>query len=173
MDLGQGIGVGVFGIHRGQLSGYEDTLRERDSLNISVINIRCLDSITNGDIPDDIYDFEFLFSRKRSIQRDFVRFLSFVLGQTHHTAHIGNSSRSAYLELPFPDVNMVLPNLEIMSIGVDALELRVDLLRDSLDDSRSVKIPKIEYVAQQVMTLRKQTELPLMLTIRKQRCAGR
>jgi hypothetical protein len=72
--------------------------------------------------------------------------------------------------LTFPDVNDATPNLEIVSVGADVLELRVDLPREK---GTTEGLPRLEYVAEQLLALRRRTELPIIFTIRFDDSAGR
>jgi len=69
---------------------------------------------------------------------------------------------SFFLSLTFPDVSKALSLLPIIGRGVDALELRVDLL-ESQD---------IEFVKDQIATLRRATTLPIVYTLRSKAQGG-
>ena len=68
-----------------------------------------------------------------------------------------------FLSLTDADVADAVPVLPVMSEGVDALELRVDLLRQ-WDPA---------FVADQVALLRRQSALPLVFTVRSQSQGGK
>ncbi|KPM41906.1 hypothetical protein AK830_g4652 [Neonectria ditissima] len=53
--------------------------------------------------------------------------------------------------------------MAIVSVGADALELRIDLLHE---EGQEGDFPSLDYVAEQLMTLRLQSELPIIFTIR-------
>lgn len=136
-----------------------------------IINARSLDSpLPGGEVPDGLFDYEYLYTEKHFSRRDFVRFISFILGQSRPNDEIFQKGRSAFLSLTFPDVNDALPNLEIVSIGADVLELRVDLLREKGFEQG---LPRLDYVAKQMLALRRRTELPIIFTIRFDDSAGR
>ncbi|OBT56545.1 hypothetical protein VE04_03236 [Pseudogymnoascus sp. 24MN13] len=65
-----------------------------------------------------------------------------------------------------PRVRTALPNLDILTVGSDAVELRVDLLKEPLSDGTFSSVPSISYVGEQVMLLRQRTELPIIFTTR-------
>lgn len=132
-----------------------------------VINARQLeesssDDDDNSDEETD-FDYEYLYSKKHFVRRDFVRFLAFIFGQSRPNDDIVAKSRSTFLSLTFPDISDALPNLPIVSVGVDALELRVDLFQEK-DFTQAV--PRLCYVAKQFLALRRRTELPIIFTIR-------
>lgn len=68
--------------------------------------------------------------------------------------------------MTFPDVRAALPNLDILSVGADSVELRVDLLKEPLPDGSFAPLPSLAYVGQQLMLLRQRTELPIIFTTR-------
>ena len=68
--------------------------------------------------------------------------------------------------MTFPDVRAALPNLEILSVGADVVELRVDLLKEPQPDGSSSALPSLTYVGEQLMLLRQRTELPIIFTTR-------
>lgn len=70
--------------------------------------------------------------------------------------------RSAYLSLNFPDLKQV-KDLEASFVGVSAVELRIDLLREAGQEG---PIPSLEYVNEQIGYLRMATYLPIVFTIR-------
>jgi 3-dehydroquinate dehydratase-1 len=60
-----------------------------------------------------------------------------------------------------------MPNLDILSVGSDAVEIRVDLLVDPAKDGAPAgSVPSLKYVGQQLMLLRQHTELPIIFTTR-------
>ncbi|RLN89902.1 hypothetical protein BBJ28_00010921 [Nothophytophthora sp. Chile5] len=93
------------------------------------------------------------------IDRDFVRFLSIVLPGLTVSFDYRSVCRADtfFLSLTFPDVNDARPLIADISKGVDALELRVDLLKDFLD---------AKFVASQVALLRSLSQLPIIFTVR-------
>ncbi|PTB57387.1 hypothetical protein M431DRAFT_77145 [Trichoderma harzianum CBS 226.95] len=74
--------------------------------------------------------------------------------------------RTFFISTTFPDVQAALPNLDILTVGADAVEIRVDLLREPRGDGTFSDIPSLSYVGQQVMLLRQRTELPIIFTTR-------
>lgn len=111
-------------------------------------------------------DYEFLYSETPDLRRDLCRFTSFILGQINHHSELMAKPRTLFISTTFPDVRAALPNLDILTVGSDAVELRVDLLREPLGDGKFADVPSLKYVGEQVMLLRQRTELPIIFTTR-------
>ncbi|KAK7408938.1 hypothetical protein QQX98_008882 [Neonectria punicea] len=140
--------------------------RTNSDTRVLSINLRCIDNEKqHGGTTetDDVFDHEYLFTNGKFHRKDFCRFLSFVTGQSNPFAHIRRKKRSIYIGLTYPNVRVVLSNMAIVSVGADALELRVDLLHE---EGQEGYFPSLDYVAEQLMTLRLQSELPIIFTIR-------
>jgi pentafunctional AROM polypeptide len=99
------------------------------------------------------------------IDRDFYRFLNVVVPNLPTSFDYRSVCHpdTFFLSLTFPDVNDARPILDEITKGVDALELRVDLLR-SFDD--------LEFVKAQVAQLRALSPLPVIFTVRSQHQGG-
>ncbi|KAI1773455.1 aldolase [Hypoxylon cercidicola] len=146
--------------------------RNRDA--VVAINAHCV----NLGMPPDIYissqcDYEFLYSETSFSRRDLARFISFTLGQINHHDSLMSKPRTYFISTTFPDVRAALPNIDILTVGADAVELRVDLLKEPLSDGSFAPIPSLSYVGEQVMLLRQRTELPIIFTTRCTRENGR
>lgn len=103
-----------------------------------------------------------------AVAREVSRFFNHVTSKsTNYPANIAQGKRSYFLSLTYPDIELALPHIDEITTGVDALELRVDLLRDrdSFDKIGSC-IPSKGYVARQLTTLRLATSLPIVFTVR-------
>lgn len=111
-------------------------------------------------------DYEYLYTQKRFSRRDLARFLGFVLGQIKPHEDLRKKIRTTQLSTTFPDIRAALPNLDILTVGADSVELRVDLLEEPTDGGSFSSIPSLKYVGEQVMLLRQRTELPLIFTTR-------
>ncbi|KAH7890410.1 EPSP synthase-domain-containing protein [Phlebopus sp. FC_14] len=99
------------------------------------------------------------------LDEEIERFFGHVSGLKPNLAfNVGKAGqRSYFLSLTYPDVTPALSSIPTISTGVDALELRVDLLREAgLQDP----IPTHAYVAYQIAALRRTTALPLVYTVR-------
>ncbi|TDH65363.1 hypothetical protein CCR75_002996 [Bremia lactucae] len=99
------------------------------------------------------------------IDRDFVRFLRVILPGLSTSFDYRSSCRSDtfFLSLTFPDVNDARPVIREISKTVDALELRVDLLKYPDD---------MKFVAAQVALLRALSTLPIIFTVRSKGQGG-
>jgi 3-dehydroquinate dehydratase I len=132
----------------------------------------------NLGMPPDVYlsaqcDYEFLYTEAPFFRRDLSRFISFTLGQINHHETLMAKPRTYFISTTFPDVRAALPNLDILTVGSDAVEIRVDLLKEPLGDGTYSAIPSLSYVGEQVMLLRQRTELPIIFTTRCTRENGR
>lgn len=140
----------------------------RDRGLVVAINAHCVDV----GMPPDAHlsascDYEFLYAESPFYRRDLARFLSFVLGQISPHEELMAKPRTYFISTTFPDVCAALPNLDILTVGADAVEIRVDLLREPLGgDAGFASVPSLSYVGKQVMLLRRATELPLIFTTR-------
>jgi 3-dehydroquinate dehydratase-1 len=121
----------------------------------------------------DRCDYEYLYTRSPFFRRDVSRYLSFILGQIVPHRDLTKKARTTLISTTFPDVHAALPNLDILSVGADAIEIRVDLLEEPLPDGTKSKVPSLKYVGEQVMILRQRTELPIIFTTRCTKENGR
>ncbi|KAE8153891.1 Shikimate dehydrogenase [Aspergillus avenaceus] len=101
---------------------------------------------------------------------DFTRFLRVVTGEVDNLTIIKRKKHSFFVSLTLPDLRTADDILEKASVGSDAVELRVDLLKDPSSDS---DIPSVDYVAEQMSYLRSRVSLPLIFTIRTKSQGGR
>lgn len=111
-------------------------------------------------------DYEFLYTESSFPRRVLSRFISFTLGQISHHKELMAKPRTYIISTTFPDVRAALPNIDILTVGADAVEIRVDLLREPLGNGNYSDVPSLSYVGEQVMLLRQGTELPLIFTTR-------
>lgn len=165
--------AGVLGVPAAQavtLLANTDT-NERIRINTHCIEIGSLDDVPKS--TSQLCDYEFLFSKAEFCRPDLTRFLSFILGQTKPHEAILQKTRSTFIALTFPDIRTALPNLDILTVGADAVEIRVDLLREGSGSGPYNPIPSLDYVGKQVMWLRQRTELPIIFTLRSQAEGGR
>lgn len=146
----------------------------RDRTLVVAINAHC---VALG-MPPDAYisarcDYEFLYTDTPFYRRDLSRFTSHILGQLNHHEALMAKPRTYFISTTFPDVRAALPNLDILTVGADAVEIRVDLLKEPMGDGKFAPIPSLSYVGEQVMLLRQRTELPIIFTTRCTRENGR
>ncbi|KAL5000647.1 type I 3-dehydroquinase-domain-containing protein [Aspergillus recurvatus] len=166
--LGRGSSAVVVGIRAADLPGSLDGC---DKSACMLVNLHCVD---DGSFPEEglteLCDYEFLYSlRSPFFRRDLTRFLSLILGQTRPHEDLKTKTRTNFISTTFPDVHAALPNLDILSVGSDAVEIRVDLLvdRDPVPQNQGhAGVPSLRYVGQQLMLLRQHTELPIIFTTR-------
>lgn len=147
----------------------------RDRNLVVAINAHCVDL---GMPPDkqlsSSCDYEFLYAESPFYRRDLARFLSFVLGQISPHESLMTKPRTYFISTTFPDVCAALPNLDILTVGADAVEIRVDLLQEPVgNEGAFASVPSLSYVGKQVMLLRRATELPLIFTTRCTKENGR
>ncbi|KAK3996751.1 type I 3-dehydroquinase-domain-containing protein [Cladorrhinum sp. PSN332] len=174
-------------------SGFQDVVREDQGLVIGVSAESAKDGIasrnkgilvtinshcTNVGMPPDFYlsahtDYEFLYTETPFFRRDLARFISHTLGQLSHHETLMAKPRTYFISTTFPDVHAALPNIDILTVGSDAVEIRVDLLKEPLGDGKFSEIPSLSYVGEQVMLLRQRTELPIIFTTRCTKENGR
>jgi 3-dehydroquinate dehydratase I len=162
-DAGEGPRSTIFGLSRtAVIPGIDHYDRSR-----VIINTHCVDGAQPLDEEiSEKCDYEYLYTKSPFFRRDLARFLSFIFGQINHAKGLAKKARTTLISTTFPDVHAALPNLDILSVGADAVELRVDLLKEPLPDGSFREIPSLKYVGEQVMILRQRTELPIIYTTR-------
>lgn len=96
----------------------------------------------------------------KHLRNSFISYLKTITGL--HVTEIPKK-RSAYVSLTYPDLNEVTDSLEEIATGCEAIELRIDLLKDY---SKS-------FVADQTATLRKYVNLPIIYTIKTESQGGK
>ncbi|KAH0498511.1 hypothetical protein TgHK011_005763 [Trichoderma gracile] len=142
-------------------------VEDRDQQLLVAINAHCVDLGMPPNLRLSAHcDYEFLYTESPFFRRDLARFISFTLGQISPHSQLMAKPRTFFISTTFPDVRAALPNLDILTVGADAVEIRVDLLREPRGDGTFSDIPSLSYVGQQVMLLRQRTELPIIFTTR-------
>ncbi|KAI5777575.1 hypothetical protein EDC01DRAFT_791537 [Geopyxis carbonaria] len=145
-----------------------------DKARYVTINLHCMDGNATVDSElSEACDYEYFFSKVEFFRKDLTRFLSFIMGESNVHAAILAKSRSTFIALTFPDIRPALPNLDILTVGSDAIEIRVDLLREGCGSGTYNPVPSVDYVGKQLMWLRQRTELPIIFTLRSQAEGGR
>lgn len=143
-----------------------DSLAHRGRARL-LLNTHCVEG---NSAPDErlseTCDYEYLYTHSPYLRRDVTRYLAFVFGQIVPHNDLAKKARTTLISTTFPDVHAALPNLDILSVGADAVELRVDLLKEPLEDGTFSPVPSLKYVGQQLMVLRQRTELPIIYTTR-------
>lgn len=102
--------------------------------------------------------------------KDLERFIAMISGQRRPLEGIKTKETSFFISLTVPDIAAALHFLPEVSVGSDAIELRVDLLQDP-DGSEG--LPSIDYVVNQLAILYGSTSLPVMFTVRTQGQGGK
>lgn len=107
-------------------------------------------------------------------RNEIARFFKHLTGVEPNLTHnVEPGRRSYFLCLTYPDVQQAFPYIDELTEGVDALELRVDLLRSQKDYEKiGDVVPSIAYVSQQVAHLRRVTGLPIVFTVRTKAQGG-
>ena len=94
-----------------------------------------------------------------------------ITGLSPNLANLTNDRKSYFLSLTFPDIatqrHLLDESLGEAAVlaGIDAVELRVDLLSPS-GSAKAPNAPSIEYVTEQLVLLRCFTNLPIVYTVR-------
>lgn len=101
---------------------------------------------------------------------DFDQFLQVVTGELDSLALIKQKTVSYFVSLTFPDLRPHLHLLPEICVGSDAVELRVDLLREPAGEAT---IPSVDYVTEQLSLLRSVVPLPVIFTVRTCSQGGR
>lgn len=94
---------------------------------------------------------------------DFDRFLQMVTGKLDTLGKFKQQKETFFTALTFPDLRPHLKILPEVCLGSDAVELRVDLLKDPNSNS---DIPSTDYVTSQLSFLRATVPLPVVFTVR-------
>ena len=101
---------------------------------------------------------------------DFTRFLNTMTGRSGALQKVRAKQHSFFIALTAPRIQDVVPILPEVTVGVDAIELRADLL---VDQSAADGLPTEDFLIEQVALLRYSTTLPLIFTLRTQSQGGR
>ncbi|KAK2792602.1 3-dehydroquinate dehydratase (3-dehydroquinase) [Onygenales sp. PD_12] len=116
------------------------------------------------------------FSRKTGLDgmaqasAGFARFLKVVTGQVDSLELMKRKEPTFFVSLTLPDLTPSTHILKEVTLGSDAVELRVDLLKDPQSTN---DIPSVDYVAEQISLLRSRVSVPLVFTIRTKSQGGR
>ncbi|ROV92039.1 hypothetical protein VMCG_09528 [Cytospora schulzeri] len=94
---------------------------------------------------------------------DFKSFVAMMCGHSDHFEKVKRKRQSFFVSLTVPDVSDALDKLPRVVVGSDAVELRVDLLKDYSP----------EFVGVQVALLRSVAKIPIVFTIRTQSQGGK
>ena len=101
---------------------------------------------------------------------DFTRFMNTMTGRSEALKKIQRKKHSFFVALTVPQIQDVVPILPQVTVGVDAIELRADLL---VDPETEDGMPTPDFLIEQVSLLRSSTTLPLIFTLRTLSQGGR
>ena len=101
---------------------------------------------------------------------DFDRFLRMHIGRIDSLSEMKAKPQSFFVALTFPDLRQHKKLLPDICLGSDAVELRVDLLKDP---ESQTEVPSVDYVTSQLSLLRSVVPLPVVFTIRTKSQAGK
>lgn len=100
---------------------------------------------------------------------DFERFLLTMTGRSGALQKIQEREYSFFVGLTSPTISSLLPILPEVTVGSDAIELRVDLL---VDPASKDGVPGPEFLQEQIALLRSSSRLPLIFTLRSKSQGG-
>ncbi|KAI9761575.1 MAG: hypothetical protein M4579_000967 [Chaenotheca gracillima] len=100
---------------------------------------------------------------------NFNRFLRTITGRGKVLEETKRKQHSFFVSLTVPELGPALDVIENACVGSDAVELRVDLLKDPA----GTDLPSPEFVMEQVATLRDAVDLPIIFTIRTRGQGGK
>jgi pentafunctional AROM polypeptide len=94
------------------------------------------------------------------------RFFRLLAGLSNNSPELDVSHRTSFLALTLPDITPALSVLDDITVGVDAVELRVDLLSTTGSAPNHPTIPPMDFVALQLAALRHHVVLPVIFSVR-------
>ncbi|KAI7160263.1 Pentafunctional AROM [Hortaea werneckii] len=101
---------------------------------------------------------------------DFTRFLHTMTGKSAALEKVKAKKHSFFVALTSPRIQDVVKLLPEVTVGVDAVEMRADLL---VDPKSQDGIAGEDFLAQQIALLRASTTLPLIFTLRTKSQGGK
>ncbi|SCV70708.1 BQ2448_3470 [Microbotryum intermedium] len=109
------------------------------------------------------------YTSTKGSEDEIARFFRFMTGQDTNHIELKGTQPTYFLCLTLPLLatpNAVFDKFEEVTAGVDALELRVDLLSpDGVAPTQPV-VPSVAFVATQLAALRQRSTLPIVFTVR-------
>ncbi|KAI9710849.1 MAG: hypothetical protein M1812_007301 [Candelaria pacifica] len=94
---------------------------------------------------------------------EFSRFIATIQGKDTWFDQLRSRRHSFFVSLTIPDIKPAMGLLREAVVGADAVELRVDLLKDP---NAHNGIPSVPFVTEQVALLRRAISVPVIFTIR-------
>ena len=108
----------------------------------------------------------------QAIRKECARYFGFISGISENRPDLRASNPTSFLSLTFLDVQPVLDQIPELVEGVDAIELRVDLLCPGGTMRRNPELPPLDYVEKQLSMLRLVTNLPIVYSVRSKDQGG-
>lgn len=129
-----------------------------DYINYTGLMGNKLRNLVNGDAPTA--------SPGSGTRLEARRFFRFITLADSNRPHLEKPQSSSFLSLTLPDITPILGDMDELTIGVDAIELRADLLSPSGRSPTQPAIPPLHYVGFQLGALRQHTSLPIVFSVR-------
>ncbi|CAG8526249.1 3567_t:CDS:2 [Scutellospora calospora] len=101
-------------------------------------------------------------------ETNFIRFLKFIIGYETNQVDNNQKDKTFFVSLTYSDLSSASQHIPTITHGVDAIELRVDLLSNNLHSGSFV-----DYVSKQLAFLRRLSTLPIIFTVRSQGQGGK
>ncbi|KAK4055664.1 hypothetical protein OIV83_000210 [Microbotryomycetes sp. JL201] len=135
--------------------------------NFEFVNIisgkpRAAKKAANGDMIPSI-------TSNKGHELEVARFFRFMTGIDSNQVDLGTDRPTYFLGLTLPILTAPHPALKAFHevvAGVDAIELRVDLLSPDGLAPKQPTVPNVDFVAIQLATLRQKSTLPIVFTVR-------
>jgi pentafunctional AROM polypeptide len=108
-------------------------------------------------------------STAKGSEAEVARFFKFMTGSNTNHVDLEGPQSTYFLALTFPNLTVSHPALddfETLTAGVDAIELRVDLLSPDNKPVTTPAVPSLAFVAAQLASLRQRSTLPIVFTVR-------
>ncbi|WVQ70151.1 pentafunctional AROM polypeptide [Kwoniella botswanensis] len=109
---------------------------------------------------------------EQAMRRECGRFFNFIKGIDSNRPRLSADSPTAFLSLTFPDITPALAQIDELTEGADAVELRVDLLNPTGTAPTTPDLPPPSFVAKQLASLRLATSLPIVFSVRSKDQGG-
>ncbi|WVW83179.1 pentafunctional AROM polypeptide [Kwoniella bestiolae CBS 10118] len=109
---------------------------------------------------------------EQAMRRECARFFKFIKGIETNRPRLSSDNPTAFLSLTFPDITPALAQIEELTEGADAVELRLDLLNPAGTAPTSPGLPPPSFVAKQLASLRLATSLPVVFSVRSKDQGG-
>ncbi len=129
-----------------------------DYINYTGLQTHLTKTLVNGDAPTA--------SPNTGTRLEARRFFHFITKADFNRSHLDKVQSSSFLSLTLPDITPILGKMEELTVGVDAIELRADLLSPSGQSPTQPTIPPLHYVGFQLGALRQHTTLPIVFSVR-------